>query len=407
MSSRILSLSIGGLVLLAMAMLMLAVGADWPLAVLALCGGAAAMLAASFGHVAHVEPVSPAPEPPAPQPPLLHRHPDFQPLLEALGAPVLLLGDRLVLAANASAKSLLGSFIVGGDVRSALRHPGAVDRLTRQSGEDDGTTSLIGLGSPDQRWEMRIVPLPDQQQLVLLSDQTQRDAIDRMRANFVANASHELRTPLAAILGYVETLQDPDAGADQALRQRFLGIIETEARRMQQLVQDLLSMSRIESSKHQPPTDPVALDRLITIVISQLQATGDPRAMAITYNCDKPVPTIPGDEAQLSQMLHNILSNAMKYGRSGTPIKVSYGLVDGRMLGVTVTDEGDGIAPEHLPQLTERFYRVDSARSRAIGGTGLGLAIVRHIVERHRGQLEISSTVGIGTTVMVRLPQDR
>jgi two-component system, OmpR family, phosphate regulon sensor histidine kinase PhoR len=408
MTERSISLIAGAIVLALTAALLLALGVDPLFAVIALLGGAAAMLAVTLGGAAE-EPVKSAPiEAPPPLRPLaLHQHADFQPLLEALGDPVLLLGDGLVLGANGAAKALLGSFIVGADVRSAIRHPGAVDRLTRRALDDDAAVSLMGLGTPDQRWEMRDVALPGDQQLVLLADQTQRDAIDRMRADFVANASHELRTPLAAILGYVETLQDPDAGGDAAVRGRFLGIIDTEARRMQALVRDLLSMSRIESSKHQPPTDSVALGKLAATVIAQLQVNGDQRAAAITLTQSGEPPTINGDEAQLSQMLHNLLGNAMKYGRPDTPITLALGPVEAAMVTLSVADEGNGIAPEHLPRLTERFYRVDSARSRAIGGTGLGLAIVRHVVERHRGEMAISSEIGIGTTVVIRLPVGR
>ena len=403
MSARVITYAIAVTAVALGVALMLATGAS---AVVAIIGGASGLAAILLTSLAEPDPPPPAPvPPPAPPPRALHDHPDFGALIEALGTPVLLLQRGRVLAANRAAERLLGHFIVGGDVRSAIRHPGAVDRLTRNAaGAEDSPVDLIGLGTAEQRWQMQIIAMPDERQLVLLTDQTARDAVDRMRADFVANASHELRTPLAAILGYVETLTDPAAGSDAALRNRFLGIIDGEARRMQQLVVDLLSMSRIESQKHLAPTEPVAIDRLVDAVVDQLKAGGQPRAAAIELSIEQGLPAVAGDEAQLSQMLHNIIGNAMKYGREGTHIAVDASLGRGGLVRITVTDQGDGIAPEHLPRLTERFYRIDSARSRALGGTGLGLAIVRHIVERHRGELDISSEVAVGTTVTVRLP---
>jgi two-component system phosphate regulon sensor histidine kinase PhoR len=250
---------------------------------------------------------------------------------------------------------------------------------------------------------MRTMMLDGGDCLVALTDHSARDAIDRMRADFVANASHELRTPLAAILGFVETLSDPDAGGDAAVRNRFLGVIDKEARRMQQLVQDLLSISRIEASKAQPPTETLEWGALIRQVTGELTATGDARSADIRLDLGPPAP-IRGDRAQMSQLLHNVIGNALKYGRAGTPVTVRLGFVGGQMAELAVSDQGDGIPADHLPRLTERFYRVDSARSRSLGGTGLGLAIVKHVVERHRGRLDIDSVVGVGTTVKVRLP---
>jgi two-component system phosphate regulon sensor histidine kinase PhoR len=413
MTGSFQSLAVGVIVVVLGAAVMMTNGASTDTALIGAIAGLAAVMVVAFASP-HAEPPPPAEPEPPPDEPALHDHPDFAALIEAMGTPVLLLGSGRVLAANRAAQNLLGNFIVGADVRSAIRHPGAVDRLTRdeaglvgERGQEDTPVDLVGLGTAEQRWQMRTVTMPEGRRLVLLTDQTARDAVDRMRADFVANASHELRTPLAAILGYVETLLDPSAGADARLRDRFLTIIDGEARRMQQLVLDLLSMSRIESQKHLAPTDAVALDRLVQVVVDQLRAGGAPRAQAITLSVEPNLPPVPGDEAQLSQMLHNIIGNAMKYGREGTPVAVDVALSRGGMLRIVVRDEGDGIAPEHLPRLTERFYRIDSARSRAMGGTGLGLAIVRHVIERHRGELDIASQLGQGTVVTVRLPAKR
>ncbi|QJQ32495.1 ATPase [Sphingomonas lacunae] len=337
----------------------------------------------------------------------LEDQPRFAAFIDAISVPLLLVKDARVMIANNAARGLLGDFITGVDVRSAVRHPAAADRLANLDRTDPATIAtpidLIGIGGPGARWEMRTMLLEDGSCLVALTDHSGRDAIERMRADFVANASHELRTPLAAILGFVETLSDPAAGGDAEVRQRFLGVIDKEARRMQQLVEDLLSMSRIEASKSQAPTERLEWGALIRQVVAELTAAGDKRAADVRMELGPAAPIL-ADPAQMSQLLHNIIGNAMKYGRAGTPVTVRLGFVGGQMAELAVSDESEGIAPEHLPRLTERFYRVDSARSRSLGGTGLGLAIVKHVVERHRGRLDIDSVVGVGTTVKVRLP---
>ena len=395
------------LVLIAGALAALSVDSNVAAVVIMVATGTAATVAASYSRpedLSDAEAVRPTPAGGDAGP--LHQHPEFAAFIDGLSDPVLLLIDNRVRTANSAARQLLGQFIVDADVRTAIRHPAAVDRLARDAGGavDDAPIDLIGLGTPDQRWQMRSVPMPDGSRLVLLADQTARDAVERMRADFVANASHELRTPLAAILGYVETLLEPDAGGDAAVRQRFLTIIDSEARRMQQLVLDLLSISRVEATKHVLPTEQVDVSGLMASVVKELRAAGVARAADISLDAPVGLPHVRGDTAQLSQVLHNLIGNALKYGRPGTPVRVQAERATDAMLRITVSDQGDGIAPEHLPRLTERFYRVDSARSRAVGGTGLGLAIVRHIVERHRGQLDIASELGVGTTVTVRLP---
>jgi two-component system, OmpR family, phosphate regulon sensor histidine kinase PhoR len=224
-----------------------------------------------------------------------------------------------------------------------------------------------------------------------------------MRVDFVANASHELRTPLASLLGYVETLRE-DAGDDPETRRRFLKIVFGEAQRMQRLIEDLISLSRIEAEKYRAPDKAVNLAELIGQVAIEL--SGSPRAAdLVTQLAD--VPPVAGDPTQLSQVLHNIIGNAMKYGREGTPVTIALQPDGESMVRLTIADEGEGIPAQHLPRLTERFYRVDSGRSRSLGGTGLGLAIVKHIIERHRGRLDIASMVGKGTTVTMLLPVRR
>jgi two-component system phosphate regulon sensor histidine kinase PhoR len=179
--------------------------------------------------------------------------------------------------------------------------------------------------------------------------------------------------------------------------------MDNEARRMRRLIDDLISLSRIEAEKYRAPDDVVDLAALLAQVRDELSALAPARAADIALSVED-LPAVRGDRVQLSQLLHNIIGNAMKYGRAGTPVTVSLDATDSAMVRLSVRDESEGIAPEHLPRLTERFYRVDSSRSRAAGGTGLGLAIVKHIVERHRGRLDIASTVGEGTSVTILLP---
>ncbi len=325
-------------------------------------------------------------------------------VLEAIVEPVLVIANGRVEEANAPAREVLGNHITGQDVRLAIRHPAAAERLTAPPGTGSSDSiNLVGLGTLDQRWELRVTDLPDGRRVAHLIDQTRSYAAERMRVDFVANASHELRTPLASILGFAETLAD-DAGDDPAMRDRFLKVMADEARRMQRLVEDLISLSRIEAEKYRLPDASVDLGDLVSEVHSELMDGADARASDIVADIAADVPPVGGDRAQLSQALHNLIGNAMKYGRAGTPVTVKLWRDATNMVRLSVGDEGDGIAPEHIPRLTERFYRVDSGRSRALGGTGLGLAIVKHIVERHRGRLDITSQVGRGTVVTILLP---
>jgi two-component system phosphate regulon sensor histidine kinase PhoR len=178
-----------------------------------------------------------------------------------------------------------------------------------------------------------------------------------------------------------------------------------ETDRMQALIRDLMSLSRIEAEKYEPPQMAVDFAHIVVETVDQARVSQKDRGADITLDITTDLPPVMGDAGQLRQLVSNILNNALKYGRSGTPVTVSLlSSRSGAMINFAVADEGDGIAPEHLPRLTERFYRVDSGRSRLVGGTGLGLSLVKHIVDRHRGHLEIRSKVGKGTTVSVLLP---
>ncbi|WP_339693483.1 ATP-binding protein [uncultured Parasphingorhabdus sp.] len=330
----------------------------------------------------------------------------YQDIIDPITDPILLVRNARVAAANPAAAKVLGNHIVGEDVRIAIRHPAAADRLANPEAKHTGEPILlVGVGSTDQRWELRIHTLEDGLKLVQLSDQSSRYAAERMRTDFVANASHELRTPLAAIKGFLETLEDPKAGKDDATRARFLKIMYDEADRMQRLIEDLMSLSRIEAEKFQLPSDVIDLSDLVEEARDFYVNSRGKNEKEIQVNLPADIPLIHGDRAQLSQVIYNLLSNAFKYGKKGAPVRIDVTPnKSGTMLSLAISDQGDGIAPEHIPRLTERFYRVDKGRSKSIGGTGLGLAIVKHISERHGGRMEITSKLGIGTTVSVLLP---
>ncbi|WP_380876937.1 hypothetical protein ACFB49_10790 [Sphingomonas sp. DBB INV C78] len=334
--------------------------------------------------------------------------PSLEEVMEAIDDPMLLVSGQIVTIANSAARLILGDHIVGEDVRLAIRHPAATDRLTLRGAEtdavDEAPVELIGLGERERRWELVVHPIWGRGLLVRLADRTGTHAAEKMRVDFVANASHELRTPLATLLGFIETLEDGKAAEDAATRGRFLKIMFGEAKRMQRLVEDLMSLSRIEAEKYSLPQTPITLTPLIAEVRGALHNGIQPDEERVIVEVAADVPPIAGDRAQISQLLHNIIGNALKYGRAGSPVRVSVKPASGNMVRVSVRDEGEGIPTEHIPRLTERFYRVDPGRSRALGGTGLGLAIVKHIVERHRGRLEIHSEVGRGTVVSVLLP---
>jgi two-component system, OmpR family, phosphate regulon sensor histidine kinase PhoR len=379
-------------------------GAPAVAALVALLGGLAAYAWLPGG----AEPAPAAPEPPADdgegQPAL----PAAADVLAGVDEPRLIVRGRRVLLANPAARRMLGEHIEGVDVRLAIRHPAAAERLNESPDEADEPftrTELAGLGEPGRRWEMTTSRLADGSRLVRLTDRSQAHAAEQMRVNFVANASHELRTPLATILGFLETLEDPQVAGDARTRTRFLKVMQDEAVRMRGLVEDLMSLSRIEADRFSVPRDPVDLVPLVAEVKAALAHVIEEKGAALEIENRAGAAVVAGDRPQLAQMLANLLSNSLKYGRPGAPIKVCFDPAGAEMVRVSVIDEGEGIAPEHLPRLTERFYRVDAGRSRSVGGTGLGLAIVKHIVSRHRGRLDIRSRLGVGTSVRVYLPR--
>jgi two-component system phosphate regulon sensor histidine kinase PhoR len=254
-------------------------------------------------------------------------------------------------------------------------------------------------------------PLPaGQGALVSFTDETATEAAERMRRDFIANVSHELKTPLTALSGFIETLRGA-ARDDAAARERFLQIMDREAGRMRRLVDDLLSLSRVEGEERVRPTGRIELGPLLSSVVAALRPQAEERAVGVELDVPAGVPAVAGDADQLTQVFTNLLENALKYGASGGHVIVSVAdmgrdpALRASVIRVDVTDHGEGFDPVHIPRLTERFYRIDGHRSRAEGGTGLGLAIVKHIVGRHRGRLAIESAPGKGARFSVILPQ--
>ena len=321
--------------------------------------------------------------------------------IEPLGLPLVLFDRERIIAANATARAALGSHIVNQDARIALRHPEAVRLLDLPA--DGGTVIIRGLTGGRSLWQLTRHRIDERYWVIELIDRTTEADIGRAHTDFVANASHELRTPLSAIIGYVETMVDEPDKVDKETAARFHETVLREARRMQSLVADLMSLSQLEAEKHDAPTDEVELGQLAARVVGELATTSGPERFVLRRPDAKI--SVTGDAKQLEQLLRNLIENALKYGEDGAPIDIDIAPGEQKMARMTVTDHGGGIAPEHLPHLTRRFYRTDPSRSRAGGGTGLGLAIVKHIVERHRGKLDIASTLGSGTTVTVLLPR--
>lgn len=320
--------------------------------------------------------------------------------IESLGAPLLVLEGTRIVMANAAARTALGAHVQGQDARIALRHPDAMRLLDMADGD---SVTIPGFTGTRSLWQLTRRRIDKQRWLIELADRTTEADVSRAHTDFVANASHELRTPLASIIGYVETLEEGGPAVDAEAQKRFLSIVLREARRMLSLVEDLLSLSHAEAEKHDHPTEPLDLGKLAARVVGEVASLRGKEQVQLVAAADGAM--VAGDSTQLEQLLRNLIDNALKYGGADSPVEVSVAAPQANTIELAVTDHGPGIAPEHLPHLTRRFYRTDPGRSRASGGTGLGLAIVKHIVERHRGKLDITSTLGEGTRVTVSLPK--
>ena len=332
-------------------------------------------------------------------------------ITEAIPLPVMVIGsDDRVRAANRLVDLCLSPDLVGKHYTTALRQPAVIAAIAET--RRDGTGRVIRYtgrtGPKDTEYGVSVAAAGDDIVLTF-EDQTAATEAGQMRRDFVANVSHELRTPLTALLGFIETLNGA-ARDDPAARDRFLAIMSHEANRMTRLVDDLMSLSRVEEDERMRPREHVDLGALLASVIKGLEPQASAAGVTVTLDLRSTGEVVPGDAGQLVQVFANLVENALKYGASGGDIAVSlmpramHRRLRGEAVQISVTDKGDGIAEHHIARLTERFYRVDSHRSRAVGGTGLGLAIVKHIINRHRGRLLIESQEGQGTTVSVFLP---
>ena len=339
----------------------------------------------------------------------------------ALPEPLLLLdAGRRIVRANDAAVQLLGDRLIDRDLAGALRHPAVLSATDAALRGEGSRVVEFEVPSPIERHlSARIARLePPTAEgaaaVLMLHDLTDLKRSERLRADFVANASHELRTPLASLVGFIETLRGP-ARDDAAARERFLSIMAEQAARMSRLVDDLLSLSRIEMNEHRAPTGAVDIGSVLRSVADALEQRAAARGMRFTFDLPRDLAPVLGDSDELTQVFQNLFDNAIKYGAAGTDVAVS-AYPSARTLpmprsgqrspaiAIAVKDHGPGIARDYLPRLTERFYRIDPARSRELGGTGLGLAIVKHIVSHHRGALDIESELGEGSVFTVHLP---
>jgi len=341
-------------------------------------------------------------------------------VLEAVSDAVLLVDAReTIVEANAAARRTFGLDRVGVPFARATRDPGVTAAL--RAALEAGTASTVVFSPVDDRLRLftaRIQPSESPEggrgAVLALREQSEQLLIERMRSDFVANASHEIKTPLAAIIGIIETLRGP-ARDDAAARDVFLATLAEEASRMRRLVDDLLSLSQIELAAHRPPATLVSLAEVLEGTLARMRPVAEAARVRLVLEAPASAPDIVADADQLHQLFGNLIDNAIKYGGPDKDVRVVVRLLDaapptaGPVAGrpaveVAIVDQGEGIAPEHLPRLTERFYRVDKARSRKVGGTGLGLAIVKHIVRRHQGHLAIESELGRGSRFAVLLP---
>jgi len=335
-------------------------------------------------------------------------------ILDAVPDALLLVDPaRRVAHANRAARRLFGERVEGCAIDAVIDRPGFLETVAHTLDEAAESDIALSLDKPVMReFRVHVAPLGGEGAVVVLHDETEVKRSEQLRVDFVANASHEIRSPLAAIVGLLETVRGP-AREDADARERFLEVMAAEAARMTQLVEDLLSLSKIEMREHAQPTALVSLAAVAEEVAATLAHRAEARRMTIAVEAEPDLPAVVGDADELALMVRNLALNSITYGREGTVVRVALRAcaappelpwAEDGAVAIAVADESDGIAPEHIARLTERFYRVDKGRSRKAGGTGLGLAIVKHVVNRHRGHLSIESALGVGSTFTVTLP---
>jgi two-component system phosphate regulon sensor histidine kinase PhoR len=338
-------------------------------------------------------------------------------MLDGLSDPVILLDHKgRVVSHNLAARQLLGADAAGPALARFLEHPEISATLAAVRQGKARQRAEVALPSPVTRtYELTVWELPAETPggevwaVLVLHDVTSAKSAERMRADFVSNVSHELRSPLSSLMGFIETLRGPARGDDEAT-ERFLEIMDAEAKRMTRLINDLLTLSKVESGEHIRPEGTVDLVALLNRVGQIVSVRAKERDTRIAIDGPDSLPPVVGDADELTQVFQNLIDNAVSYGSPGTSIRVAVRPLDalpgdgGAGLSVAVTNRGEGIPADEIDRVTERFYRGDKGRSRSMGGTGLGLAIVKHIIGRHRGQLTIESAPGAETTVTVDLP---
>jgi len=335
-------------------------------------------------------------------------HFDFA-VVEALDLPAIVFDrETLVMRQNAAARSLIGAYPDRATLSARIRSPAILDLVARVMARGVAESVEHAERVPSERWhEVRVAPVAADPGgaarffVMTFRDLTEARRMDRMRTDFVANASHELRTPLASLMGFIETMQGP-ARDDEAARTRFFGIMLEQAQRMARLIDDLLSLSRLEMRAHVAPEGEVNLHRVLAHVIDTLKPMAGDLGVTIDLTLPEQPVLVTGDVDELIQVFSNLIENACKYGQAGKRVQITVANTDAEGAQVTVQDFGPGIAKEHVPRLTERFYRVDVETSRAKKGTGLGLAIVKHILTRHRARLVVKSAPGEGSAFTVK-----
>lgn len=343
---------------------------------------------------------------------------DYDPhaILDAIIDPAIVVDEgRRLVEANKLAYKTFPIANLGGDLALSMRHPSLLDAVATALAGEPATTTIMTFETPifrvfEVHTKSLAVETPGKARILcLFRDITQWRRADRMRRDFVANVSHELRSPLSSLIGFIETLAGP-AKDDPDAQSHFLKIMGREAERMARLVDDLLSLSRVEAGEHIPPSGAADISEIVRDIVSAIKPTATDKGMEISVNLPEDLTPAIGQKDELVQVFRNLLDNAVKYGKDGTSVVVE-GVAQVRIpdvgdpgVKIAITNQGDTIDAMHIPRLTERFYRIDKGRSRDLGGTGLGLAIVKHIVNRHRGRLTIESDAQRGNCFTVYLP---
>jgi two-component system phosphate regulon sensor histidine kinase PhoR len=328
--------------------------------------------------------------------------------------------EKKIVRTNRAARAIFGQNLAGKLLKDVIPNSYLLDALNSVIQDLKGREIEFRIEEPVVRDFLAIIerfPVPTAggiSTIITMNDITELKSVEQMRADFVANASHEIRTPLASIRGFIETLIGP-AKDDEKAREEFLKIMLEQAERMQQLINDLLSLSKIEMNAHTIPTEPADIGMIVRKEADLLKRQAAEKNQRLVLNIHDNLPPVKGEANELAQVVYNLVTNAIKYGYADSDVTISIKLTTelpqdlnmrnlNRVIVLSVKDQGDGIPKQHLPRLMERFYRVDSARTRQVGGTGLGLAIVKGIITRHRGAITIDSVVGEGTNFSVFLP---